>query len=318
MSNIPNIRIIPITNIHEPPVVLRVVNRRTLEYEEMLDSIKEHGLFNSLCVRLAPHRGPEQYEVVDGLYRFNCCRDACIPEVPATVHEVSDRLLLSLQIQANAIRPETTRMEYARQISKIMETDSLLTLPDVAAIVHKSPNWVNRMLGLLKLNPALQRQVDRGEITVSNAYWLSQMHKSYRADYVQDAENMVSDKFRLMAQSRIKAFREAINMGSVEAFYAKQYTPYPHLRNLRDIEAERLSLKASTSVMPRAKCQTPLDGWRMALAWVVHMDEESLAILHETAEARKKVMAFRNTKRRKAILEVRKQQNPTKNDNLGE
>jgi len=315
MSTIPNIQVIPTINIHEPPVVLRVINRRTLLYEEMLDSIKDHGLLNSLCVRPAAHRGPDQYEVVDGLYRLNCCRDALIPAVPAIVADVSDTLLLSLQIQANAIRPETTRIEYARQINKIMETDPCLTLADVAAMVHKSPFWVTKMLGILKLTAALQHQVDRGEITLSNSYWLSQMHPSYRPDHIHDAETMPVIEFRQMAQGRIKAFREAINKGSMESFYADRYTPYPHLRYLRDIEEERLRLTAATSVLPGAKCTTPLDGWRMALAWAVHMDAASLDLLHETKAEHDKIAANHAAKRKSDILRERSKRNAPKSEN---
>ena len=299
------VRMIPTHLIHEPPVVLRVVNRRSIEYEEMKDSIEEIGFINSLCARPAPHRGEDHHEIVDGLYRLNCCRDLKIPEVPCIVREVSDQMLLRLQIQANAIRPETTRIEFARQIQKIIDSDESLTLPDIAAMVHKSPGWVQRTLELMHLEPALQRKVDRGEICLGNAYWLARMNRSYRPAYIEHAENMTAKEFRALALSRIKAFKEAIRQGDLTAFYAKRYTPYPHLRSLIHVEHERKKLEAATKLIPMTKCLTPLDGWRMALAWVVHMDPDTAALLQEYNANRQASIADRQKKRRASIVKAR-------------
>ena len=40
---------------------------------------------------------------------------------PALVRDLTDDDLLAIQIQANALRPETTPMDYARQIKRIMD-----------------------------------------------------------------------------------------------------------------------------------------------------------------------------------------------------
>lgn len=44
-------REIPLDQIVEPWVVLRVVNRESIEYLELRDSIVHQGLLNSICVR---------------------------------------------------------------------------------------------------------------------------------------------------------------------------------------------------------------------------------------------------------------------------
>ena len=61
-------------------------------------------------------------EVVDGLYRRAACCELRRPAMPCIVkHNLTDEDVLAIQIQANALRPETTAMEYARQIKRIME-----------------------------------------------------------------------------------------------------------------------------------------------------------------------------------------------------
>lgn len=287
-------------------MVLRVVNRQIVEYLELRDSLKEHGFINSLCVRPAPQRGPDMYEVVDGLYRLNCCRDLDIPRAPCIVKDISDRLLLSLQIQANAIRPETTQIEYARQLLKIMEFDTSLRLVDLACMIHKSSVWVKNTLGLLNLSVPLQKKVERGEIGASNAYWLSKMHSSFQRDYAEQAETMSISEFAAMAKERIKAFNDAVRQGKMEVFYSTRYTPYPHLRPLKEIEAERLSMEAATRVMPQAKCRTPIDGWRMALSWVLHMDPDSVALLHKYHQNQEQRIQDRLQARRAALIAERK------------
>ena len=71
--------------------------------------------------------------------------------MPCLVKDLTDDDLLSIQIQANALRPETTPMEYARQIMRIMEARPQATLAEISSrVLHKSPTWVSQTLGLLR------------------------------------------------------------------------------------------------------------------------------------------------------------------------
>ena len=69
-------------------------------------------------------------------------------------HSLTDDDVLAIQIQANALRPETTAIEYARQIRRIMDaitarrgTDA--TLADVSNLIHKNVDWIGAQLRLL-------------------------------------------------------------------------------------------------------------------------------------------------------------------------
>ena len=101
-------REIPLDQIVEPWVVLRVVNRESVEYLELRDSLAHQGFLNSICVRPSL-RQPGNYEVVDGLYRRAACCELRRPTMPCIVkHNLTDEDVLAIQIQANALRPETT------------------------------------------------------------------------------------------------------------------------------------------------------------------------------------------------------------------
>jgi ParB family chromosome partitioning protein len=167
-------RLIPLDQIVEPWVVLRVVDRESVEYLELRDSIAHQGLLNSICVRPSP-RTPGKMEVVDGLYRRAACCELRRPAMPCIVkHNLTDEDVLAIQIQANALRPETTVIEYARQIRRIM--DAIMarqgrdaTLADVSNLVHKTPEWVRQQLDLLSLRADIQKAVERGEIPLGSA-----------------------------------------------------------------------------------------------------------------------------------------------------
>ena len=55
---------IPIDCIVEPRTVLRLIDKNSVEYLEMRDSIAAEGFWNSISVR--PAREPQKYEIIDG------------------------------------------------------------------------------------------------------------------------------------------------------------------------------------------------------------------------------------------------------------
>ena len=143
-------RFVPLDQLVDPPVVLRLVNRASVSYLELRDSLADRGFLNSICVRPSP-RFPGKYDVADGLYRVTAAREIGLPGAPAVIKNLTDDDLLAIQIQANAVRPETTPMEYARQIKRIMEARPRATLAEIShRILHKSPGWVSETLGLLE------------------------------------------------------------------------------------------------------------------------------------------------------------------------
>ena len=78
--------------------------------------------------------------MADGLYRVTAARETGLTPRPCVVKDLTDDDLLAIQIQANAVRPETTPMEYARQIKRIMEARPGIGLPEISIrILHKSP-----------------------------------------------------------------------------------------------------------------------------------------------------------------------------------
>jgi ParB/RepB/Spo0J family partition protein len=283
-------RLIPLEQIIEPWAILRVVNRMAVEYLELRDSIAEKGLLNSICVRPSVRR-PDFMEVVDGLYRYTASCELRLIELPCIVkHDLTDEDVLALQIQANALRPETTVMEYARQIKRIMAAITVrqgwdATLADVANVIHKCPEWISRQLDLLGLDPTIQKALDRGEIPLGSAYMLAKLPPGRQREFFDLAKTTKARDFAPLIAAAVKRFQEAVRQGKLER-YCQDREPVPYLRPLKEVLQEYQGHESGGLRLLGSGCQTPVDGWYAALQWALHLDEDSIREQREKIRAR--------------------------------
>ena len=283
-------RELPLDQIIEPWVVLRVVNRESVEYLELRDSIAQQGLLNSICVRPSPRR-PGYFDVVDGMYRRAACCELQRPAMPCIVkHNLTDEDVLALQIQANALRPETTVIEYARQIKRIMEAIAVregrdATLADVSNLIHKNVDWISNQLRLLVLRPDIQKAVERGEIPLGSAYMLARLPRVQQNQLVASARTMPAKEFVPMAARLVKQIQEAARQGKLHDF-CKDFEPVPHIRPPKEMFAEYREHRLGGLAVVKANCRTPADGWYLALQWVLNLDEDSIREQRERFLAR--------------------------------
>jgi ParB/RepB/Spo0J family partition protein len=286
---------IPIDQIVEPWIVLRPVKKDSIEYLELRDSIAAVGLINSVCVRRSS-RSPSKYEIADGLYRFNCAVDLRLPTIPCVVKELTDEQVLAIQVQANAIRPETKPVEFARQLKRIFDKSPGMTFAELAHIVHKNPGWVSERLGLLRLDQKIQQMVDRGEIPVANAYMLAKIPQPFTQDYVDFAKVLTIVEFKALAAGVIKHYMESVQRGRMDARYEPAFTPVANMRRVKVVEAELKTPSVGSLLLAAEGCKTPLDGWLTALRWVMDLDRESVERQRQRFNARIKTAAFRDRK----------------------
>jgi ParB/RepB/Spo0J family partition protein len=276
---------IPIVRIIEPRTMLRLVDKDSVEYLEMRDSIRAEGFWNSISVRPAKDEG--NYEIIDGLYRYTCARELGLESMPCIIkHNVSDDAVLAAQIQANAVRPETKPAEFARQMKRILTRRPMMTFDELAHLIHKSPGWVRQTLGLLRLVREARKIVDRGEIPVRSAYMLAKIPQQLQKDYLDQARTLPSREFRVLAASVIKQFTEAVKQGKMEAFWCGDFKPQAHLRSLSDIQTEVERQDVGALLVVAENCGTPVDGFYTALRWVMHLDSQSVEDQERAARAR--------------------------------
>ncbi|MEO8353586.1 MAG: ParB/RepB/Spo0J family partition protein, partial [Chthoniobacteraceae bacterium] len=78
--------------------------------EELVNSIREHGIIQPLIVRL---RG-EKYELIAGERRWRAAVKVGVPNAPVIVREASDRDVLELALIENLQREDLNPIEEAR------------------------------------------------------------------------------------------------------------------------------------------------------------------------------------------------------------
>ena len=260
---------LPVAVLREPKNKLRIVDKESVAYLELRDSIRDHGILQPLLVR--PVEGG--YEIIEGLYRLTGAKEVGLEKVPCLIREATDDEVLVLQLQANAISPDTQLAEYAQQLKKLMQRDPNMTKRELACLIRKSPQWISKCLDLTRLLRNIQVMVDRGEIPAENAYMLAKIPRSMQMDYVDRAKIMPRKEFRILAAACVKQYMEAVKKGKMDAFYSDKFEPVAYLRSLKEIEEGK---NTAALICTGEGCQTVLDGFYAGLRWVCHLDRKSV------------------------------------------
>ena len=286
---------IELKSLRECRIQLRPVDKRTVEYRELKDSIQAHGLWQPLLVRPATDG---LYDVVDGFYRYNCCRELRLKTVPCLIRELSDTEVLIAQIQTNAVRLETDPIDFARQIWRIIKVEGEMTVGEMARAVKKSPVWIRKMLKITRLCSEASTAVRRGQMSISIAHEIAKVPPAIQKELLPQAVVIPTGEFLPIIRRRVRAFRESLKTGRMEDYYRSFIDPVPHLRKMRVLIAEAGIPATGAELLTRMKAETPMDGWRLCLDWVLHLDpdavvkqKERLALQHvqeeEQADLRK-------------------------------
>lgn len=289
---------IPVKLISEPPTLLRQVDKHSVEYKELRDTIRANGVLNSICVRPHP-RKPGHYQVVDGMYRLAICKDLELETIPCVVKDVTDKEILSLQVIANAVRPETTVTDYAKQLKRLQKAYPEITVPELAVMIGRSSPWIYQQLSLLNVAEDTQRMIDRGEIPLANAYMLAKLPMYVQHNYVEQAMVLPTRDFRQLAQDVVRKFMESARHGKLETCFGgvADLTPQPYLRPLKRIKEEYETGRIAAMMLHTEKCKTPFDGWKTALKWALNLDTAAVEKWRTREVAKRKSLELRRPNR---------------------
>ncbi len=271
-------RLIPIADLIDPPLVLRQVNRRSVEYVEIRDSLMRRGFLNSICVRPS-EREPGKMEVVDGRWRTAAARDAKITEIPSIVKfGLSNKDVMAMQVTANATRPITKPSEYATQIRRLLKSQHGMTQAELCQLLNKNPSWVRRMIGLASLSKhkVYRNAIDRGEMSLEAAYYFSKLPQDQWGEYIMEATVLPLQEFKALVMAIVRQRRVSIREGTRRAMLVPEHQPVPYLRSLTDLRDELGARRVGPLAVVATACRTAVDGWYAALTWVIRLDEESI------------------------------------------
>ena len=276
--------LLPIGLVHAPPALLRSLKRDTVQYEELKESVRKYGILMNIVVRESP-AFPGDYEVADGLHRWSVAKDLGLRDIPAVVKNVELPGLMGLQIVGNAVRIETTDIEYSDALRRILrhheEAGVSLTVPELCAMVCKSKEWVTRRLKLQQLHPKVREAMEAGKILLGHGVALSRLPPGEQLNWLKVAVNNSVKDFELVLFRHMAQFKAELLTERELSLYGG-YTP--RVRSLTKILHELEHLEYTSQTIAKEGITDPMVMAVRILEWVVNLDEEARKELEKKFE----------------------------------
>lgn len=303
-----DLRTIPIKSIRLGKYSLRDVDRNGDEFQRLRDSIAAtNGPMLPIVVREIDdpdNKGKKALGLIDGLQRFTACTDLGFKEIPARVIDMDEAEIAAAQIIANRSRIETKPVEYTRQLHRMLNADPTLTLEELADQLHCSVKWLNDRLSLKNLHATIGPLVDEGKITLAHAFALVKLKPSEeQLQFVEQAQTQGIQEFSGHISNKVKALREAARAGR-DPNRGDEFIPVPHMRAVREIKSQYEAPTLARLVCDKVGAEDVIEGFRAALAWVLNMDPDTVAILRQQSADRK--LAAEADKKKKNEEKIRK------------
>lgn len=264
---------IAISAIIENPVALRQVDREREEYQQLVQSVREHGVLQAILVRPDPANSGKVM-LVDGAHRFTAAKDAGLSRIYARLATMDDDAALEKQMVANLHVVSTKPAEYANQLARFLARNPLLTIPELAQKLSKSTTWLQQRLKLTNLVESIQQLVDKGEIKVANGQALAMLPPEEQLEWIDRAMTMNSDEFLTTVKERTKAISAAKRAGR-DPNAPTEFVPVAKLRKLTEV-TELASAPAAVSAVIGG-ITDPVEAGLAVLKWVTRLDDASIA-----------------------------------------
>ena len=132
--------------------------------QELIDSIRQHGIIQPLIVRQV---GP-RFELIAGERRWRAAQEIGLTEVPALIRSASNLEVLELSLIENLQRADLNPIEEAQGYARLANEFGMRQ-EDIALKVGRSRATVANALRLLDLHPQVQVWLAQDLISVGHA-----------------------------------------------------------------------------------------------------------------------------------------------------
>lgn len=188
---------VPIDSVVASPLQPRS-DFRGERLEELMESIREHGIIQPLIVR---QRGG-RFELIAGERRWRAAGRIGLKEVPVITREAGDQEVLELALIENIQREDLNPIEEALAYQRLTKEFSLRQ-EDIAQKVGKSRASIANCIRLLELSPQVRDWLAEGRLTVGHAKVL--LGAKSRADQELLAETILKQGLTVRATERLLA-----------------------------------------------------------------------------------------------------------------
>jgi ParB family chromosome partitioning protein len=137
------------------------------ELEELVQSIRQHGVVQPVVVRSAPGRSGH-FEIIAGERRWRAAQRAGLTVLPVLIREMDDRAALEIAIVENVQRADLNPVEEAAGYQQLVDQHGY-SQNDLANVVGKSRSHVANTLRLLKLPRPVLDMLEDGSLSAGHA-----------------------------------------------------------------------------------------------------------------------------------------------------
>jgi ParB family chromosome partitioning protein len=134
------------------------------QLEELVESIREHGIIQPLIVRKVAGK----CELIAGERRWRAASQLGLKDAPVIFREASDRHVLELALIENLQREDLNPIEEANAYRRLAD-EFALRQEDIAHRVGKSRSVIANSIRLLDLHSQIQSYLIQGRLTVGHA-----------------------------------------------------------------------------------------------------------------------------------------------------
>ena len=132
--------------------------------QELIDSIRQHGIIQPLIVRQVGTR----FELIAGERRWRAAQEIGLTEAPVIIRSASDLEVLELSLIENLQRADLNPIEEAQGYARLAN-EFAMRQEDIALKVGRSRAAVANAMRLLDLHPQVQVWLAQNLITVGHA-----------------------------------------------------------------------------------------------------------------------------------------------------
>jgi len=269
------IQMIPLDLIDPPPIELRTVDPENPEYLELVRSMQQRGLDNSILVR--PWEG--RFQRADGGHRVSAARELNWTEIAAIVRPMSNLEMLSVQF-TNDIRVKPTRTQNAKHLLRLRREKPDITLPELSVMAGKSLSWIKQQLEMIeKLCPSIHPLVDAGKLKISNVYMLAKLPQHMQRRYLSQCGLMDHKQFCSLIAEVITQLRVSAKDRISEARLAEtEFKGILYPRNSKEASKELSNKQAGANLVAHVCPDNLLAAFHLGVQWAYHVDPITLSL----------------------------------------
>ena len=295
-----NLLSVLLSEIKPNPIKLREVDINSVEFQQLVDSVRDKGVLQSISIRPSVEGG---YELIDGLHRYTAATHAGLTDIPCIISDVDDNEVLVRQIIGNVQRVDTKYADLAAQFKTILHNNMMWTEGDLAKSVNMSTAWIRKILKLTKIeNEKISVLINEGEITMLNALALTNLPVDEHESFLEQAQLMEAADFAPIVAARCKELKEAAR----QAREPKEavFTAVPRMLKLAQLKVAMNDRGNAESVVLDSGIESPVDAFMEGVRYSLSMDKAAI-VDQETRwnaerDAKKAATAERAEKRKEA------------------